>query len=91
MTDLQAGVVSDLKANVTVVNQLAQQIASINDQISKTRGSGHTPNDLLDKRDQLIKEMGQYVQTSTVPATANGRVASTSSTAARPERSRVTT
>ena len=28
---------------------------------------------------------------STVPATANGRVASTSSTAARPERSRVTT
>lgn len=68
LSDLQAGVVSDLKANVTVVNQLAQQIANINDQISKTRGSGHTPNDLLDQREQLISQLGEHVAVTTLPA-----------------------
>lgn len=68
LTDLQAGVVSDLKASVTVVNQLAQQIANVNDQISKTRGSGHTPNDLLDQRERLISQLGEYVSVTTLPA-----------------------
>lgn len=68
VTDLQAGVVSDLKANVTVVNQLAQQIANINDQISKTKGSGHTPNDLLDQRERMISQLGEYVAVTTLPA-----------------------
>ena len=68
LTDLQAGVVSDLKANATVVNQLAAQIATINDEISKTRGSGHTPNDLLDKREQLISQLGEHVAITTLPA-----------------------
>ncbi|MBW8890740.1 MAG: flagellar hook-associated protein FlgK, partial [Burkholderiales bacterium] len=68
LSDLQSGVVSDLKANVTVVNQLAKQIASINDQISKTRGSGHTPNDLLDQREQLISQLGEHVAVTTLPA-----------------------
>ena len=68
LTDLQAGVVSDLKANVTVVNELAKQIASINDQISKTRGSGHTPNDLLDKRDHMVSQLGEHVAVTTLMA-----------------------
>ena len=68
LSDLQSGVVSDLKANVTVVNQLAQQIANINDQISKTRGSGHTPNDLLDQRERLISQLGEHVAVTTLPA-----------------------
>ncbi len=68
ITDLQAGVVSDLKANVVVVNQLAQQIANINDQISKTRGSGHTPNDLLDQREKLISQLGEHVAVTTLAA-----------------------
>jgi flagellar hook-associated protein 1 len=68
VTDLQAGVVSDLKAHVTIVNQLAQQIANINDQISKTRGSGHTPNDLMDKRELLISQLGEHVAVTTLSA-----------------------
>ncbi len=68
IADLQAGVVSDLKANVTVVNELARQIAGINDQISKTRGSGHTPNDLLDKRELLISQLGEHVAVTTLTA-----------------------
>jgi flagellar hook-associated protein 1 FlgK len=68
LTDLQSGVVSDLRASVTVVNQLAQQIANVNDQIAKTRGSGHTANDLLDQREKLISQLGEYVSVSTLPA-----------------------
>ncbi|MDR7268791.1 flagellar hook-associated protein 1 FlgK [Pelomonas saccharophila] len=68
ITDLQSGVVSDLKAHVVVVNQLAQQIANINDQISKTRGSGHTPNDLLDQRERLISQLGEHVAVTTLAA-----------------------
>lgn len=68
LADLQAGVVSDLKANVTVVNQLAQQIANINDQISKTKGSGHTPNDLLDQRELLISQLGEHIAVTTLTA-----------------------
>ena len=68
LADLQTGVVSDLKANVDVVNQLAKQIAKANEQIARVTGSGHTPNDLLDQRDQLISELSSYVKVSTLPA-----------------------
>ncbi|MFG6465605.1 flagellar hook-associated protein FlgK [Roseateles sp. BYS87W] len=68
INDLQAGVVSDLKANVSVVNALAQQIAEVNDQIAKVRGGGHTPNDLLDKRELLISQLGEHVAVSTLTA-----------------------
>jgi len=69
LVELQSGVVSDLKANVDVVNQLSKQIAFANDQISRANGNGHTPNDLLDQRDKLISELSQYIQVSTLPAT----------------------
>ncbi|HEY8878228.1 MAG TPA: flagellar hook-associated protein FlgK [Roseateles sp.] len=68
VTDLQAGIVSDLKANVVVVNELAKQIANVNDQISRTRGSGHTPNDLLDQRERLISQLGEHVAVTTLAA-----------------------
>ena len=68
LADLQAGVVSDLRTNVDVVNQLSKQIAAANDQIARANGSGHTSNDLLDKRDQLISELSQYVKVSTLPS-----------------------
>ncbi len=68
LADLQTGVVSDLKANVDVVNQLAIQIGKANDQIARVSGAGHTPNDLLDQRDQLISELSSYVKVTTLPA-----------------------
>ncbi|WAC72508.1 flagellar hook-associated protein FlgK [Roseateles sp. SL47] len=66
LANLQSGVVSDMKADVKTVNELAKQIATANDQIAKANGTSHSPNDLLDKRDQLISQLGQYVQVSTV-------------------------
>jgi flagellar hook-associated protein 1 FlgK len=51
-----------------VVNGLAQQIAAVNDQIAKLKGVGHEPNDLLDKRDQLVSQISDYIAVSTLPA-----------------------
>lgn len=73
LADLQAGVVSDMKADVKTVNELAKQIAAANDQIARANGTTHSPNDLLDKRDQLVSQLSQYVQVSTV-ASSDGTV-----------------
>lgn len=72
LADLQSGVVSDMNADVKQVNELAKQIAAANDQIARTAGSSHTPNDLLDKRDQLISQLGQFVQVTTVENSRDG-------------------
>lgn len=68
LDDLQNGVKQELGQKVTVINSLAQGIADVNQQIARAQGSGQPPNDLLDKRDQLVRELNQYVQTSSVPA-----------------------
>lgn len=65
---LQSGVTEDVKNSVTVVNTLAKRVADINRQIAAAQGSGHAPNDLLDQRDQLISEIGSYVQVTTIEA-----------------------
>jgi flagellar hook-associated protein 1 FlgK len=68
LTELQSGVVSDVGVAVEEINQLTAKIAKVNDNIAKYQGSGHTPNDLLDQRDQLVKQLNAQVQVSTVNA-----------------------
>jgi len=65
---LQSGVTSDLKNSVAQVNQMASQIAKLNGDIAGLRGSGQSPNDLLDQRDQLVKQIGNLVKVSTITA-----------------------
>lgn len=66
--DLQAGVVSDMGTAVGQINDLTRQIAMVNQNIAKFTGSGHAPNDLLDQRDRLIKDLNEQVQVNTVEA-----------------------
>jgi len=68
LTDLRRGVGSELASAVASVNSLAARIAKVNQEIARTNGSGQAPNDLLDQRDQLIKDLNGYVQTSSVAA-----------------------
>jgi len=65
---LQIGVVEDVQNAVTAVNALADQLAEVNTQIAAANGLGHTPNDLLDLRDQLVSEISQYIEVSTLEA-----------------------
>jgi flagellar hook-associated protein 1 FlgK len=68
MDDLQQGVTQELTQRVGTINSLAKNIANVNDQIARAQGSGQPPNDLLDQRDQLVRELNQYVQTTSVAA-----------------------
>jgi flagellar hook-associated protein 1 FlgK len=68
LDDLQSGISQSLGEKVNAVNTLAQNIADVNGQIARAQGGGQPPNDLLDKRDQLIRDLNQYVQTTSIAA-----------------------
>ena len=68
MDDLQQGLTQELKNKVNSINSLASGIASVNEKIARAQGNGQPPNDLLDQRDQLVRELNQYIQTSSIPA-----------------------
>jgi flagellar hook-associated protein 1 FlgK len=46
-----------VRSDVDTVNGLASQLASVNQQIQQAVGAGATPNDLLDKRDDLLSQL----------------------------------
>lgn len=52
--------------SVTDINRIADAVAEVNDQIALATGrTGQPPNDLLDQRDQLIRQLGEQVAIST--------------------------
>ncbi len=61
-------VAEQLKGSMVAVNSLARNIAAVNEQIARAKGNGQPANDLLDQRDQLIRELNQHIQTSQVAA-----------------------
>lgn len=66
LEELEYSAKQQIANNISVVNSLAQKVASLNLQISQSLTSGHEPNDLLDARDTAISEINKYVQTSQV-------------------------
>jgi flagellar hook-associated protein 1 len=64
----QAGIVTDLQGAVVQVNALAEQLATTNTRILASNSSGHTPNDLMDQRDLLVKKLNELIQISTINA-----------------------
>ena len=68
LQDLQRGVVLQLRDSVAAINNLARGIADVNQEIARAMGVGHAPNDLLDHRDQLMRDLNQYVQTTQIEA-----------------------
>ena len=58
---------------VNSINSMAKELAQINQRLTEAGSQTHAPNDLLDQRDQLLREMSKQVQISTVEAD-NGSV-----------------
>jgi len=69
LDDLQLGVKQEITQKLDAINSLAKNIASVNDRIARAQGNGQPANDLLDQRDQLVRDLNQYVQTSSIAAT----------------------
>ena len=58
---------SDINSSVNEINQLSQAIADLNQSIVVEQGrAGHPPNDLLDQRDTLIRQMSELVSVTTL-------------------------
>ncbi|MFM7460994.1 MAG: flagellar hook-associated protein FlgK, partial [Burkholderiales bacterium] len=55
-----------IRATIVQINSLAQKIGRLNDAISLARGSGQTPNDLLDQRDEVVRQLNTQVGVSTL-------------------------
>ncbi len=66
LANLQSGLTEELENSVDAINALTKGIAEVNGQIQQARGTGQSPNDLLDKRDKLINDLNQYMQTTSL-------------------------
>ena len=60
--NLQGSVSHDVVGAVSEVNALSGALAKLNVSIQKAGAQGHSPNDLLDQRDQLIQRLGEKLQ-----------------------------
>ncbi|MBK0095349.1 flagellar hook-associated protein FlgK [Erwinia sp. S63] len=64
LTNMQNSVNTDVSSNVDQINTYTSQIADLNTQIAKLTTAGSAPNDLLDKRDQLVNNLNNIVGVS---------------------------
>ncbi len=67
LTQADSTVDQSLAAGVKTVNQLSQQVATLNLEIVKQTNSsgGQPPNDLLDQRDQLVQQLAGKIGVTT--------------------------
>jgi len=69
---IREGVNSTIESSVTMINSYAGQIAQLNEQIGNfASASQNVPNDLLDKRDQLVMELNTHVKATVMPGDNN--------------------
>lgn len=57
---------SVVSIKVNEINSLADRVAQLNDQIGKVTSSGNNPNDLLDKRDELLQRLSEITNIEVV-------------------------
>ncbi|MDN3517990.1 flagellar hook-associated protein FlgK [Aquisalimonas lutea] len=65
--DLDSEVSSQLRGEIKEINQYAESIAELNQEIREAEGrTGQPPNDLLDQRDLQIRKLSEKIGTQTV-------------------------
>lgn len=55
-----------MEVAVNQINVLTQNLAELNGKIANSAGSGVTPNDLLDKRDETLRQLSELVSVRTL-------------------------
>ncbi|MCF6282101.1 MAG: flagellar hook-associated protein FlgK [Candidatus Polarisedimenticolaceae bacterium] len=67
-SSMRQDVNQELKNNLTVLNGLADAVANLNKVIVSARGAsgGQAPNDLLDQRERLVKEIAKLIDVNGV-------------------------
>jgi flagellar hook-associated protein 1 FlgK len=65
-TDLAISTRSELEGKASQANTLLKNIAALNQQITRSQSSGQPSNDLLDRRQQYVLDLNEYIQTTQV-------------------------
>ncbi|MBK7017160.1 MAG: flagellar hook-associated protein FlgK [Sulfuritalea sp.] len=67
LADVSSGVNSQVTTQITQINTFSSQLADINQRVVLARASGisHEPNDLLDQREQILKDLNKLVRITT--------------------------
>ena len=67
-SEIRDGTNQQISAQITQINTYSSQLADINQRIllAQANGSTQLPNDLLDQRDQMVKELNKLVRVSTL-------------------------
>ncbi|MFW0758861.1 flagellar hook-associated protein FlgK [Pseudomonas sp. H11T01] len=71
LTDQNTGINTNLSDLSSQVNKLATTIAQYNQQISQVSGGTSSPNDLLDKRNESVRQLSALVGTQVVERGTN--------------------
>lgn len=68
LTELQDRINRQMQTTADEINQYAQSIADLNEEIVRAKGvaGGKPPNDLLDRRDLLVNKLSERVNVTTV-------------------------
>jgi len=76
LREIRDGVNSQVISQVTQINAYANELAKINQQIVIARSGSlrHEPNDLLDQRERIIRELNKMIRVTTVTQGDDGQV-----------------
>jgi len=66
LAEQRRGVEAQLRSLVGGVNQQLKDVADLNRQIQLAQGNGQPPNDLLDRRDTLVRNLSQSIGVTSV-------------------------
>jgi flagellar hook-associated protein 1 FlgK len=69
LDEIRTGLNSAITTSVTDINAYAQQIANLNQQIRVAQAASNDqqpPNDMLDKREQMVAELNQVIKVTTL-------------------------
>ncbi len=66
LEDFTTSVDNDIVKSVGYINNMADQVAALNESIATSELTGNTANDLRDRRDYLIDELSNYVNVDTI-------------------------
>jgi flagellar hook-associated protein 1 len=68
LDDIRSAAQLQMNEEIKKINDLTESIVKVNQAVSQARGTGVSPNDLLDQRDRLIARLNELVKVSTIDA-----------------------
>jgi flagellar hook-associated protein 1 len=66
LQEMRSGTDRQMRLEMDTINRAAQEVAQLNDKIALARGTGGSPNDLLDRRDAAIRRLNESVRVNEI-------------------------